>query len=57
MIAVGITVLFDMDGVLVDSEPVINKAAILGLAEYGVKAVPKLNKKHLILSARIALRC
>jgi len=57
MIAVGITVLFDMDGVLVDSEPVINKAAILGLAEYGVKAVPKLNKKHLILSARIAFRC
>lgn len=36
----GITVLFDMDGVLVDSEPVINKAAILGLAEYGVKAEP-----------------
>jgi len=33
-------VLFDMDGVLVDSEPVINKAAILGLAEYGVNATP-----------------
>ena len=35
------SVLFDMDGVLVDSEPVINEAAILGLAEYGVHAVPE----------------
>lgn len=34
-------VLFDMDGVLVDSEPVINEAAILGLAEYGVEAKPE----------------
>lgn len=31
-------VLFDMDGVLVDSEPVIAAAAILGLKEYGVTA-------------------
>ncbi len=31
-------VLFDMDGVLVDSEPVILAAAITGLAEYGVQA-------------------
>jgi len=35
------SLLFDMDGVLVDSEPVINEAAILGLAEYGVHAVPE----------------
>ncbi|MCX7711242.1 MAG: HAD-IA family hydrolase [Clostridia bacterium] len=35
----GVSVLFDMDGVLVDSEPVINAAAIMGLAEYGVHAV------------------
>ena len=34
-------VLFDMDGVLVDSEPVINAAAIAGLAEYGIQAVPE----------------
>lgn len=34
-------VLFDMDGVLVDSEPVINAAAIAGLAEYGIKAQPE----------------
>ena len=34
-------VIFDMDGVLVDSEPVINAAAILGLAEYGVHAKPE----------------
>jgi HAD superfamily hydrolase (TIGR01509 family) len=33
--------LFDMDGVLVDSEPVINAAAIRGLAEYGVIAQPE----------------
>jgi beta-phosphoglucomutase len=33
-------VLFDMDGVLVDSEPVINAAAIAGLAEYGINAQP-----------------
>ncbi len=31
-------IIFDMDGVLVDSEPVITKAAILCLAEYGVQA-------------------
>jgi len=31
-------VIFDMDGVLVDSEPVIEAAAIAGLAEYGVQA-------------------
>jgi beta-phosphoglucomutase len=34
-------VLFDMDGVLVDSEPVINAAAITGLAEYGVISKPE----------------
>lgn len=33
-------VIFDMDGVLVDSEPVITAAAIAGLREYGVEAVP-----------------
>ena len=33
-------ILFDMDGVLVDSEPVILKSAIQGLREYGVEAVP-----------------
>ncbi|MGI5899105.1 MAG: HAD family hydrolase [Christensenellales bacterium] len=32
------SVLFDMDGVLVDSEKVITKAAINGLLEYGVSA-------------------
>lgn len=35
-----ISIIFDMDGVLVDSEPVICEAAILGLKEYGVHAVP-----------------
>ena len=34
-------VLFDMDGVLVDTEPVIQAAAIEGLAEYGVDAKPE----------------
>ena len=33
-------VLFDMDGVLTDSEPVINAAAIAGLREFGVEASP-----------------
>lgn len=33
-------VVFDMDGVLTDSEPVINAAAIAGLREYGVAAEP-----------------
>ena len=33
-------VIFDMDGVLTDSEPVINAAAIAGLREYGVEAKP-----------------
>jgi len=32
-------VIFDMDGVLVDSEPAIAEAAIRALAKYGVKAV------------------
>lgn len=32
--------LFDMDGVLVDSEPVITEASIRALAEWGVQAVP-----------------
>ncbi len=31
-------VLFDMDGVLVDSEPIINAAAIRALAEFGIQA-------------------
>ncbi len=34
-------IIFDMDGVLVDSEPVIKAAAIAGLAEYGVNARPE----------------
>ena len=34
-------IIFDNDGVLVDSEPVINAAAIRGLEEYGVKARPE----------------
>ena len=33
-------VIFDMDGCLVDTEPVINHAAILGLKEWGVEAQP-----------------
>lgn len=32
------TILFDMDGVLVNSEPVITAAAIAGLREFGVNA-------------------
>ena len=34
-------VLFDMDGVLVDSEPIINAAAIRALAEFGIHARPE----------------
>jgi len=34
-------VLFDMDGVLVDSEPIINAAAIRALAEFGITAQPE----------------
>jgi HAD superfamily hydrolase (TIGR01509 family) len=34
-------VIFDMDGVLTDSEPVINAAAIAGLKEFGVTARPE----------------
>ena len=34
-------VLFDMDGVLVDSEPVIEAAARAGLKEFGVNAQPE----------------
>lgn len=34
-------VIFDMDGVLTDSEPVINAAAIAGLREFGVEAKPE----------------
>lgn len=33
-------VIFDMDGVLTDSEPMINRAAIAGLREWGVEAKP-----------------
>ncbi|MFA4945574.1 MAG: HAD-IA family hydrolase [Lentisphaeria bacterium] len=36
-----LAVLFDMDGVLVDSEAVINAAAIQALADYGVSARPE----------------
>lgn len=35
------SVIFDMDGVLVDSEPVINQAAIQGLREFGVESKPE----------------
>ncbi len=41
---VGMTteaVIFDMDGVLTDSEPVINTAAIKGLREFGIEARPE----------------
>lgn len=34
-------VIFDMDGVLVDSEPVILAAALAGLREFGVQAAPQ----------------
>ena len=34
-------VIFDMDGVLVDSEPIIRAAAIRALAEFGVAARPE----------------
>ncbi len=34
-------IIFDMDGVLVNSEPVIEAAAIAGLKEYGVNAKPE----------------
>jgi len=34
------SIIFDMDGVLTDSEPIINAAAIAGLREYGVNAKP-----------------
>lgn len=34
-------IIFDMDGVLVDSEPVIEAAARAGLAEFGVNALPE----------------
>ncbi|MDD4871824.1 MAG: HAD-IA family hydrolase [Kiritimatiellae bacterium] len=35
------SVIFDMDGVLTDSEPIINAASIEGLREYGVNAKPE----------------
>ena len=34
-------VIFDMDGVLTNSEPVINAAAIAGLREYGINPKPE----------------
>ncbi len=33
-------IIFDMDGVLINSEQVMNKAAILALAEFGIEAYP-----------------
>jgi HAD superfamily hydrolase (TIGR01509 family) len=36
-----VAVVFDMDGVLTDSEPVINAAAIRGLEEYGISPCPE----------------
>ncbi|MGD8447111.1 MAG: hypothetical protein PVI94_26660 [Desulfobacterales bacterium] len=33
-------VIFDMDGVMTDSEHLINKAAIAGLREYGIQPEP-----------------
>ena len=36
-----LAILFDMDGCLVDSEPVINTAAILTLKEWGIDAQPE----------------
>ena len=35
------TVIFDMDGVLTDSEPVINESAVKALREHGVDAKPE----------------
>lgn len=37
----SLAILFDMDGCLVDSEPVINAAAILTLKEWGIEARPE----------------
>jgi HAD superfamily hydrolase (TIGR01509 family) len=34
-------IIFDMDGVLVNTEPVINRAAIMGLREFGIEAKPE----------------
>jgi HAD superfamily hydrolase (TIGR01509 family) len=34
-------IIFDMDGVLTDSEPVINEAALRGLREYGISPEPE----------------
>ena len=34
-------VVFDMDGVLTDSEPIINEAGLLALKEYGINAKPE----------------
>ena len=34
-------ILFDMDGVLTDTEPVINAAALAGLREFGVYYNPE----------------
>ena len=34
-------IIFDMDGVLVDSEPAMYKASIMGLRDYGIEAVPE----------------
>lgn len=35
------TILFDMDGVLIDTEQIILEAAIIGLKEFGVNAEPE----------------
>jgi HAD superfamily hydrolase (TIGR01509 family) len=37
----SVAVIFDMDGVLTDSEPVINAAAMRGLEEYGIQPSPE----------------
>ena len=35
------TILFDMDGVLIDSEELMAKSGVLALKEFGIDAVPE----------------